>query len=530
MKNKFLFVPILIILGLASCNPNFNDSSSVDSSSKDDPSSAEPSSSSSESGTTSEDTSGESGSTTSEEPEGHTHEAESAWTYNDDKHWHECVAHDGYKFEEGVHQYEISYQGDPSISTYFRYKKVYTCVCGKSYSEDIYYSKQEMCDLMNDELGNETFFDIYEAREKLVANGYPIIDSLESDEYYGYDTSIKKVAIIKNSNVNYPSGASLQNFVSFREKSVSSLAGLKTEIANVSNNNKDYSVIKLTNNISTSEYITINSDKHIALDMNGKTISGLRTSGPVVRVYKASDVGPTFTLFNGTIQTPIQEGYDLSNSPSCIYVADAETVRLTNVTLNNRSERGYGYIDNALGSSSFNLKINDSTVNSKIVAICIQRNNNILTNNTINGVVVINGGDTRITNNTIDVSNIVNDANRLITCEELEEDCYDCFVTANKDTYMMTSTDPILIYDRRSSHSTYDSPSAFIENNTLTCLGTNDNPYGYGIRYMDLDFDPNKPENNKDHIVIEDNTYTKLRTGASTPRQMEGGYYFFYDN
>ena len=77
-------------------------------------------------------------------------------------------------------------------------------------------------------------------------------------------------------------------------------------------------------------------------------------------------------------------------------------------------------------------------------------------------------------------------------------------VIEGKEYYMFTSTDAITILDRRSENSVYSLPAVYIHDNTLTCVASaSGTPYGYGVRYIDLNLDPNKSENAFDAHLIE---------------------------
>ena len=261
-------------------------------------------------------------------------------------------------------------------------------------------------------------------------------------------------------------------------------------------------------------------------------MNNTQDNAPTIKISKGNAGKPFVVIKDGTIQTKVIEGYDMTKSPSCIQLIDAETLRITNMTLNNRAERGYAFIDYPDVRSDSRVIINNSTIRSTIVALCIQTNEYDIRDNMIYGVVVINGGEVNIHNNVIDVTNVQKgldqEANRLITSQEIYERCYDVYVTGDKDGYMLTSTDSILIYDRRSTHSTYDNPTVTIENNVLKCkVGDNDTPFGYGIRYMDLNFDPNKTQNGFDLGIIHigDNDYTYCDNDA--PFNVPGGYTIF---
>lgn len=516
-KKKFLYIFTLLGLALSACNPVFNDDSSVEPSSQDssggssytsessegrDTSTTE-TSSGSESGSESESESESSSSSegSSEEP-GHNHHYPSTPTaFIDDP--------DYMSYVKGYNEYHCTYPG-----------------CTEVKQETVYYTKAEMLELMNSFINEKSYFDLFEVKQDLIDNNYPIVDALTETNYFGYDLDNNRVAL---------SSENVANFISFKEKEVSTLSELVSEISNIDADASLYSSIKLLNNIDVNQVISVNSAHPIEINLNNKIISNLMDNEPAIKVSKGNATKPVVAIKNGTIQTKEISGFNLDKSPACISLIDANSLRVTKVTLSNRAERGYAYIDFVNKSTNALVKINNSTINSKIVAICIQTNTNNIKDNNINGVVVINGGTSTFTGNTIDATNVQKgldqEANRLITCPELYEKCHDVYVTENRNTYMLTSTDAILIYDRRSTSSTYANPEVTITNNTLKCkVGDDSTPYGYAVRYMDLDFDPNLSDNSVDLglITVENNTCTYC--SSSEPLNQAGGYIYWEAN
>ena len=295
---------------------------------------------------------------------------------------------------------------------------------------------------------------------------------------------------------------------------------------------RSYSSIKLGQDIDVDYTIAINSQNPIEINLNNHTLNNIMNNEPAIKISKGNLIKPVVAIKNGTIQTKELEGFYMTESPSCVSLIDADKVRISNVTLNNRAERGYTYIDFANKNTNASVKINNSTITSKIVAICIQTNTNNIKDNNINGVVVVNGGTSTFTGNTIDATNVQKgldqEANRLITCPELYEKCHDVYVTENRNTYMLTSTDAILIYDRRSASGTYGSPEVTITNNTLKCkVGSGNTPYGYAVRYMDLAFDSTISENSHSlgSIVVENNVCPYC--SSTSPLNSAGGYIYW---
>jgi len=496
---------------LASYNPVFNDDSSVEPSSQDSSGGSSSTSESSEGGDTSttetssgsesesESESSSSSESSSEEP-GHNHQYPSTPTvFIDDPDYMQYI--------KGYNEYHCTYPG-----------------CTEVKQETVYYTKVEMLELMNSFIDGKSYFDLFEVKQDLINNNYPIVDALTETNYFGYD--------LDNNCVALSSDTSVSRFVSFREKVVNNIDEFDIARADIDADATSYSSIKLVADIDVNHTIAINSQNPLEINLNGHTLDNLMNNEPAIKISKGNATKPIVAIKNGTIQTKELTGFDMNKSPSCISLIDADKVRISNTTLNNCAERGYAYIDFANKATNASVKINNSTISSKIVAICIQTNTNNIKDNNINGVVVINGGTSTFTGNSVDATNVQKgldqEANRLITCPELYEKCHDVYVTENRNTYMLTSTDAILIYDRRSASSTYANPEVTITNNTLKCkVGSDNTPYGYAVRYMDLDFDPNLSDNSVDLglITVENNTCTYC--SSSEPLNQAGGYIYW---
>ena len=495
---------------LAGCNPNFNDDSSVN---PDVPGSSEDSSHSGGS------SGGGSASEDSSESEGGDSESESGG--GDSSESSEEPTH--------THTYPSTPQfvADPDYMSYRKGYNDYHCTypgCDEVKREIVYYTKAEMLTLMNTFINGKTYFDLFEAKQDLINNNYPIVDALTESTYFGYDLDNNRIALSSDTSVS--------KFVSFREKVVNNMDEIEIARSNIDADASSYSSIKLARDIDVGYTIAINSQNPIEVNLNGHILNNTMNNEPAIKISKGNATKPVVAIKNGTIQTKELSGFDMNKSPACVSLIDADKVRISNVTLNNRAERGYAYIDFASKVTNASVKINNSTINSKIVAICIQTNTNNIKDNNINGVVVVNGGTSTFTGNTIDATNVQKgldqEANRLITCQELYEKCEDVYVTENRNTYMLTSTDAILIYDRRSTSSTYANPEVTITNNTLKCkVGTNNTPYGYAVRYMDLNFDPNLTSNSNDLglIIVDNNTCTYC--SSDEPLNQAGGYIYW---
>lgn len=464
-----------------------------------------------------------------------THNFATTWTYDTHYHWHACLD-DGCHAEsnKAAHTYGTPVLDDSTkdVANKVKGKYVYTCeTCDYSYEEVAYYTAQELCDLMNTYLVGKEYFDVFELRDDLVAHNFPAVSELEADEYFGYDLAHNLVAVSDGDSVTYPAAASYAKFVPFKEETVTDEASLMAAVQSISSGDKLYSSIKLNNNISISHSVVLNSSYPIEINLAGYTLDSVMDNAAAIKVSKANEDKPVVAIKGGTIQTKVINGYDMEKSPSCVTLIEAESLRISNVTLNNRAERGYAYIDFPDYRYTTRVKINDSTINSKIVGICIQTNENLIDHNTINAAIVINGGSTMISNNTVDVTNIQEgldkEATELITAQYLYEACKDYYIDRGYNTYMVTATDAILIYDRRSESGTYSNPEVVIDNNVLKCKLGDDNvtPYGYGVRYMDLKFDNSLAHNSYDLgiIDIKDNNEYSYCLEASA-YQAAGGY------
>lgn len=467
------------------------------------------------------------------------HNYSNEWSHNETNHWHACTdaGYENLKKDDVSHNYGTPKFTPLETPDYMNYKKgtyTYTCsVCGYSYDEEAKYSKQEMCDLMNQYISDKSYFDVFEMRDDL-AKKYPVTDSLSASRYFGYDTALKKIVIFEDGVVIYPETKNSADFVSFRVLEVSTLVDLKNAVNAISGGSKSYSIIKLGADIETDTSIVLNSRYPMELNLNNHTINYTAENNGAIRVDKIFYQRPTLAITNGTIQTKDIDGFDyLSKSPSCVALYEAVSLRLTGLTLNNRAERGYSFIDSFDSWGVAELKISDCVFNSKIVALCLQANNNFVSNNQINGAVIINGGKTSFNNNVVDVTTIQEglekEATAFVSNSELYSTCKDIYVTKGYDTFMVNATDAVVIYDRRSSHSTYSSPEVNIIDNVLKCKYKNNTVYGYGIRYMDLNLDPNAEDNSETLGLLrgfDNNTYSYCI--SDNAYLAEGGYCYYH--
>ena len=443
---------------------------------------------------------------------------------------------------EGPHEHDykfVEFISNPNYLTYRKGYNHYECSCGATKDEEVYYTKYEMCDLMNEYIANKSYFDLFEVKEELrgASNPFPVVDDLTDTEYFGYDTSLNKVAVFNNDNVVYPSGATYSNFVSFREITANSYSKVKDAITTISSGSKSYSGIKLTANInisSVSSVINLVGKYPIHLDLDGHTITNKLDTGPAIKLTKYGGSLATVAITNGTITTKEISGDDMTKSPTCITNYDSNSLRISNMNLINNAQRGYPYIDSTSATGAMNVKLNNNTFTSAIVALNVQKGNYIIEHNTFTGASVFNGGNSVVRNNTFDATNVQkgqdNEATELVDCLSLYNAAYNLYVTLGLDKYLTSSTDAVLIFDRRSTQSTFTSPNVSLDYNILKCkLGSNNAPFGYGIRYMDLNLDPNKPDHNEDGVVIGNhNTYSYLQGG--NPLNNPGGYIFYHHN
>lgn len=415
---------------------------------------------------------------------------------------------------------------------------------GTSDSEDSGSSEEEetydvVCNKMNDFIKNKSFFDIFEIKQALVDAGYNVVAKEDATEYFGYDKTTNKVAYFKNNEVVFPTSNVKENFYSFKDKSVGDLDSIYSAMAESNESPWLYTSLKLTADIQlnqTTNNIVINNSQPIEINLNGHKIDGGSMDTAYLNGYniKCINKDGVVAIVNGAIETFEKSGFDWHYSPACVSLIEGKSLRITNCTLKNKAERGYSFIDNPKADSNPLCMINDCTIESKIVGICIQKGNYIVDHNTVKGTVVINGGKSVVTRNNISAQNIVNDANRLITDEEILEECQN-YKLDGYDTFMLTSPDAILIYDRRSINGTYGSPEVLINNaNTLTCKATTSEACGYGVRYMDLNFDTTITQSSHDRgkiiVDIETNIFTNLEAGHTSPVGIKGGVEYFEAN
>ena len=456
------------------------------------------------------------------------HQWSSSWSHDENKHWHACTDQ-GYtdlKKDEAAHTFGTPvFVSDEDLATYRKGYNVYTCsVCGYEKQEVVYYTMPQMAELMNAHLDNYAAYDPFDARDELIENSFPVMRSTSEDYLFAYDLDNDEIII-------YDNGDEVGNIVVFAQKEVSNVTDLEKALKEI-DAGTNYSSIVLTSNLQVEAPISVNAAHPVDLNLNEYTIDNLQNNEAAIKITKGNTNEPVVLIRNGAIRTKEISGFDMTKSPSCVKVVDAESVRLENLDLINRAERGYAYIDYPDYRGDAKVLIRDCNISSTLVAICIQANDNVILSNNIVGVVLLNSGKTQVLENTIDVTNIQKgmdqEATRLIYCAELYNVCNDLFKTEGYDTYMLTSTDSILIYDRRSINGTFPSPEVTITDNTLMCKKGADNaPYGYGIRYMDLAFDTSIATNafESGKIVINDNTYSYCLEGG--PFNTAGGYYIY---
>ena len=453
------------------------------------------------------------------------HHYSSEWSHDDNSHWHYCTdeGFETLKGDEAAHSYgDAVFTEQVDLSTYKKGYNTYTCVCGFSYTEDVYYTKDEMCSLMNDYIEGKSYEDVFKVKDDLLSLNYPLIDNLSSANYFAYDLEEDAIVVMNDESLT-------SRYVPYREKIVSSAEALREELSAIEYG-ASYSMLKLDSDLTIDSSLIISTVKPLEINLNGHTIDYTAETEGAIRIVRGNGL-PSVVIKEGTIRTKVIEGMDISKSPDCIKVVEADYLRLSSVNLVNRAERGYGYIDYPNKKSAANVLVEDCTISSPIVAVCIQTNHNLFKGNTVTGVTVINGGTSSLLNNTFDASlvqkGLDREATELVSNYELATAANGVYSEASQDTFMVTSTDAIIIYDRRSPLSTYSNPVVNIENNVLKCkVGDNDVPFGYGIRYLDLNIDPLLGMNSfdKSYIKIEENTYTYCQ-GA--PYQAPGGYYIY---
>lgn len=394
---------------------------------------------------------------------------------------------------------------------------------------------EEFCDDMNTELANYDvkYLNPFTARDYLINKGYTfIVDPQEDSKFFGYDNDADKVVIYQmnsnNRNAVYPTSSSGHFVVSYQSRSVSSLIELTNALTNVSTGYDNYSVVKLSaslqlNNIS--DGIIFDFDKPVEIDLNNKSITASVNLDPVI----INNDDAIVSLRNGTISSFEYELENESVSPKCVYAKAADFIVIHNMTINCNAFSGYSYI-NEIDKPNIKTIVDKSNLNAVTVAYCIQDGINYLRNNThIDGIVDINGGQTLIDKCEITAVGRKDDAEGFVSNEYIKDKALYMFEThsAAYDRHIISSVDPIIIFDRRSVMGTYSSPSVKVTNSTLIPDYTNTQVYGYGIRYIDLKL--GNPAQGPGTIDIGDssnnyngNAYPKCE--ASNKENAEGGY------
>lgn len=460
------------------------------------------------------------------------HHYSDEWSADDETHWHACtdIGYEDEYIDKADHDFDTEFIEEPNYMTYYKGYYKYTCsICGKEViGESVYYTKNEMCDLMNDALGSYNRVDVFETRDYLAELGFPIIDSLDEELYFGYDETSYGVVVTDGTSILYPNEIdNLDTFVSYREIEASSVNEVKNAMQEIYSGNKSYSTVKLTSDIvldSTTGPIYDNAPYPIQFDLNGHSVTtkALANGGLNDYMFKVNNENAYIVIKNGTIETFEDSGVDLTISPACVGVLGGSYVHLHDLHMINRALRGYSYIDSPYLNSGIIVNIDNNVIDSIAVGLCIQRGNYDVQNNEINGLIVINGGYVSIINNVISSVDVHNVANESITNEDLYLVARDRFTGV--DTIMVHAADPILIYDRRSAYSTYDSPYVTIEGNEFTVKTYNEVILGYAVRYIDMELDPNK-ESNRNNIIIDNNIYNNIPSGPV--EDVYGGYSFY---
>ena len=471
MKNKlFTFIPLVLLL--AACNPVFNDSSETGSDS----------SASSGSDSTSETSSGSESSS-----------------------------------ESGSGSSESSSSEDSSITPPPAGKTV-----------------EELCDEMNNQLKSYglDYINAYSARNYLLLNDYGyLVSPQEDDKFFGFDGNNNNIAVYKMNNneciATYPQISVGRNVTSYQSINASSLLELNSALTNIESKKGNYSTIKLTNNLTitnAADRIVVNTSNPVELDLNSKSIDA-NVNTDLVSITGDDAV---FSIKNGTLSTFSFEGYDMNISPRCIYVGDGDMVLIDNMTLNANAFCGYGYI-NEIGKSTTKTLISNSTINAITVAICIQDGVNYIQDNTIDGILDINGGETIVDNCDITAVGHKDDADGFVTNEYVTSFTKNLVETHSDlyDTYIISSVDPIFILDRRSVMGTYSSPDVKVSNCRLTADYDGDVIYGYGVRYIDLKLgDPAQLPGTID-LGDSTNNYNGniyVKCSSSNPNETVGGF------
>ena len=385
----------------------------------------------------------------------------------------------------------------------------------------------ELCDFMNSELSSKSFFDVFEPKDYLLSRGYHLLNELSDEKSYGYCKDLNKIVIYTSSNtITYPSDAIGKSVFSYKEKEVSNIAQINSALSEINTGSANYTGIKFANDITlyrSMGTLEITTDKPVQINLNGhKLVAEDSFYSYCIKVNGANSI---VAIKDGEIVTPLSSGYDMKYTSSCVAALKAKTVRVSNSTLTNNTERGYAYIDSPKISDTYKLKLNNNTINSPIVSVCIQNGVNELYKNTINGNVSINGGTTSIDECTINCEDVAftvednpinNDYIRTI-CDTIFND-----ESGEMKAYIVSGPDAITILDRRSKDTLYTSPKVSVSNSTLYAFCKNNNVYGYGLRYVDLGFDTSK-DPSREYIEVANNN-TSPCCGTATKLEQIGGY------
>ena len=468
--------------------------------------------------------------------EGHEHVSEEKWSYDSEKHWHECTAHDGYKFNEGAHDFEDEIIVAPTYDKSGETK--HTCkVCEYSYTETVPALGYEVCcDDMNKEIKDKQFFDVFEIKDYLFEKGFNPELNFEISKYFGFDEAKGKVIIYTvKDGIVYPDDckSDVNNYVSFQTYTVNSIIALRAEITQISEGKVNYSTLKLGNDLEFSESesrIVLNSKRPLQIDLNQHKITSNKFNG---YNFYVDDKDTVISIVNGEISTITATGFDMSVAPSPMFVANAKTARISNCKLVCNAERGYCFIDSEKADASTKIKLNDNTMNATFIAVAIQSCNYIVEDCVIDGVVAVNGGSLNMTGCTVSAKFSFNpdDKKEFVTNEAISEILliYLKEWAQSKpyyDHYVFSSTDAIIVLDRRSVKSTYKLGKVSISNTTMNAYTDGSVVYGYGFRYVDLNNDPNQSTNNKDNVTLSKNNYPKCSSTGSASGQ-PGGYSYY---
>lgn len=352
---------------------------------------------------------------------------------------------------------------------------------------------EDICDEMNALLPN-TITNPFEARDYLVNHEYAcVLEEQDNDEFFGYDYYDNQIAIYKMTNGNirqarYPSLSVNQEVVSYQILEVNTLTGLTDAVRDVGIGVGNYSIIKLTANISLTDSIAITSSEPIELNLNNFALTQT-TNKDVIR---ANGEQVVINVKNGdlvtfTDNTPKDLG--AQDSPSCIAAIMFKDIVIDNVALRCNARYGYGVIDSIMCSNDSKVTIkNSNEIYAVTNAVCIKRATFVIKDSSINGIVNISGGNTTIDNVYITAEARHDDAEGLVPDSLVRERALYLYENnySRYGDYSVSATDPIIIFDRRSIYDLYDNPVVNIINSRLAADKESEIVYGYGIRYIDL--------------------------------------------